>query len=453
MTYQQDRMPAAIYPVLRHPRPDRAVCNDRRGQVTAAQFLSDAIALAARLPRSAYVVNLCADRYRFAVGLVASLLCDQVTLLPMSAVAAPIVELAQDYPALYALQDETLARAEIPAFQFPEDLPKLTSKAMPPVPGFRGDQPAVVLFTSGSTGRPMPHPRSWGALVASTAAAARRLGIDDLDGASVLGTIPHQHSYGLESIVMLSLQHGFAFHGGRPLLPVDVAARLVDLESPRILITTPIHLRSLLSNDVTLPAMHRIVCATAPLSSELAREAEQRFGAPLFEIYGCTEIGQIAVRRTVETLEWSCIEGITLEESGGEVRAMGPAAASATPLNDIVEFLSSERFLLHGRKSDLVNIAGKRTALPYLNFHLNAIAGVLDGVFVMPSDGERVTRLCAYVVAPGLTADDVLTALRRVIDPAFLPRPLHMVETLPRNQLGKLPIQALAQMHDDGAEQ
>lgn len=445
-------MSAPIYPVLRHRRPDSAVCKDRRGELSTSQFLSDAMALAGRLPRSEYVVNLCADRYRFAVGLVASLLCDQVTLLPMSAVAAPIAELAQDYPALYALQDEKMAPAEIPAYHFPDDLPKLTSNAMPPVPGFRADQPAVVLFTSGSTGRPMPHPRSWGALVVSTAAAARGLGIADLAGANVLGTIPHQHSYGLESIVMLSLQHEFAFHGGRPLLPVNVAERLLELDSPRILITTPIHLRSLLSGDVTLPAMHRIVCATAPLSSELAREAEQRFGAPLFEIYGCTEVGQIAVRRTVETTEWLCIEGIKLEGSGGEVRAIGPAAASDTPLNDIIELLSSERFLLHGRKSDLVNIAGKRTSLAYLNFHLNAIEGVHDGVFVMPADDKRVARLCAYVVAPGLAADDVLAALRRVIDPAFLPRPLHMVEVIPRNPLGKLPIQDLAQMHDNGAE-
>jgi acyl-coenzyme A synthetase/AMP-(fatty) acid ligase len=91
-----------------------------------------------------------------------------------------------------------------------------------------------------------------------------------------------------------------------------------------------------------------------------------------------------------------------------------------------------------------VNIAGKRTSLAHLNYHLNSIEGVGDGVFVVPEQhGEAVSRLTAYVVAPGLSSEALMGALRQRIDSAFLPRPLHFVDALPRNETGKLPRQAL----------
>ncbi len=444
-------MSAATHPLLRHRQADAALCHARGGPRSVADFLAEVAALAAQLPAAEHVVNLCSDRYRFLVGLVAALVRQQITLLPMSAVVAPITALVRDYPTLYALHDQAVGPAGMAAVRFPSCTVNAQLDETATIPAFRSDQCAVVLFTSGSTGESQPYARSWGALVASAGAAARMLGVDKLAGACVLGTVPHQHSYGLESIIMLALQHGLAFHDAHPLLPIDIATALESVAAPRILVTTPIHLRSLIRHEVELPPLHSIVCATAPLAVELARAAESRFRAPLHEIYGCTEVGQIAMRRTVETHEWSCLDDMELHEAHGEVRARGAAAASDAPLNDFVELLDGKRFLLHGRKSDLVNIAGKRSSLAYLNFHLNAIDGVLDGVFVMPDASDAVPRLSAYVVAPGLSAELILAALRCVIDPAFLPRPLHMVHSLPRNTLGKLSAAALARMHDASA--
>jgi len=69
----------------------------------------------------------------------------------------------------------------------------------------------------------------------------------------------------------------------------------------------------------------------------------------------------------------------------------------------------------------------------------------VDGAFFMPDDtgSNHVTRLAACVVAPGLEASALLAALRRHVDPVFLPRPLLMVDELPRNRTGKLPREAL----------
>ncbi|MBH2009254.1 MAG: acyl-CoA synthetase, partial [Xanthomonadaceae bacterium] len=174
--------------------------------------------------------------------------------------------------------------------------------------------------------------------------------------------------------------------------------------------------------------------------------------APLLEIYGSTETGQIASRRTTQTFEWTLFPGITLSALEGRVWASGGHLAQAMPLGDELELLDAERFLLHGRTADLINIAGKRSSLGYLNHQLNAIPGVVDGAFFMPDEGDggHVTRLSAFVVAPGLTPAQLRTALRERIDAMFMPRPLVLLESLPRNSTGKLPrsaLETLARQH------
>jgi acyl-coenzyme A synthetase/AMP-(fatty) acid ligase len=278
--------------------------------------------------------------------------------------------------------------------------------------------------------------------VRNVRAEAQRLGIGAAH--AILGTVPPQHMYGLESTVLMPLQCGAALHAGRPFYPADICAALESLPRPRMLVTTPYHLRALLAEQATLPAVDQLLSATAPLSQDLAREAESRFGAPLFEIYGCTETGQLASRRTATGLEWHTLAEVRLRREGQMVWAEGGHIDSPTGLSDIIELIGDGRvsttFLLHGRHADLVNIAGKRTSLAYLNHQLNAIPGVRDGVFLLPrEDGpDRIGRLTALVVAPGLTPAVLTQALRERIDPVFLPRPLLLVDALPRNATGKL---------------
>ena len=425
------------HPLLRATRLDAIFARRAGVPVTVATFLRDVEALAALLPRRRHVVNLCRDRYRFAVGFAAALSRRQITLLPPHDAADMLDQLEIDYPDVYCLADAAPPVNQT-IFRYPSQLGH--AAANPAISGFAADQPAAVLFTSGSTGRPQPHGRSWGDLVNSALAAGRRLGIESLEQASLLGTVPHQHSYGLESLLMLALQHGLVLHAGRPFYPADIVAELTDAPRPRLLVTTPVHLRIMLAEPGDLPAVDLVLSATAPLSARLAREAETRFASTLREIYGCSEAGQIAVRPTALTDEWRCLDGIVLRQDAAGTWATGVPIAVETLLSDAIELRDPERFLLRGRIVDLVNIAGKRTSLSHLNHHLNAIEGVLDGAFVVSDDdGDTIHRLMAFAVAPSLNADDILVALRRRIDPAFLPRPLLLVAALPRNTLGKLP--------------
>ena len=115
--------------------------------------------------------------------------------------------------------------------------------------------------------------------------------------------------YGLELSILLPLFGPFAVHGGKPFFPADVAAALAEVPAPRMLVTTPIHLQALLRDPVALPPLAAIASATAPLSRELAAEAEARYGAPVIELFGSTETCVIAHRRTVGETAWHLYPG------------------------------------------------------------------------------------------------------------------------------------------------
>jgi acyl-CoA synthetase (AMP-forming)/AMP-acid ligase II len=434
------------YPLLRLHRPGDAFAWRDGAPISAAKFLQDVAALADRLPAHRHVINFCIDRYNFTVGFAAALCRMQINLLPPHGAPELLTQLVEDYPDIYCLTDELSPEHSISTFRFPSALGD--DQADADIPIIAADQPAAVLFTSGSTGRPQPHARSWGELVASAVAEGVRLNIDSLAHATLLGTVPHQHSYGLESLVMLALQHNLALHAKRLFYPADIRAQIAASPQPRMLVTTPVHLRVLLDEPETPPPVDLVLCATAPLAVQLANQAEARFAMSLYEIYGCSEAGQIAARRTALTEEWRCLDGITLRQDDAGTWAAGAPIAVETLLPDVIELHDPERFLLHGRIADLVDVAGKRTSLAHLNYHLNAIDGVLDGAFAIADDRDQaaVSRLTAFVVAPERTASDILAELRRRIDVAFLPRPLCLVPSLPRNALGKLPFDEIQRL-------
>ena len=178
------------------------------------------------------------------------------------------------------------------------------------------------------------------------------------------------------------------------------------------------------------------------MSPQLAARAEQHLGAPLLEIYGCTEAGQVATRRTTAGAEWRTFDGVRVDGDGAAATVSGGHVPQPTVLADVLEVVDAETFRLLGRSNDLINVAGKRSSIGHLDFHLNSIEGVVDGAFWMPpeSDGDAagVVRLVAFVVAPGVARERIVAALRDRVDAAFLPRRIVHVDALPREATGKL---------------
>lgn len=446
------------FPLITHAHAQDVIAYGPDQPITAAHFLADVRQLAAALPAGKHVLNVCSDRYRFAVGLAAALLADKISLLPPTLTPEMVRQVKDFAPDVFCLTDQPQAIA-LPQFSWLDALtapsPARAGKQTEnlDIPEIPGSRTAAIVFTSGSTGAPVAHRKSWGGLVHSVRAEAGRLGLLDGQRHSIVATVPPQHMFGFESSVLIALQSGAAMCRAHPFYPADICATLAAAPRPRMLVTTPVHLKVLLASGLKIPLPDLVLSATAPLSPQLAMAAEARLQAPVFEIYGSTETGQIAYRRTTQATEWTLFPEIMLTAMQGRVWASGAHLEQATPLGDELELLDGGHFLLHGRTADLINIAGKRSSLGYLNHQLNAVPGVIDGAFFMPDEDEgvTVTRLTAFaVIAPHMTAAALLAGLRERIDALFIPRPLVLLESLPRNSTGKLPretLEALAREH------
>ena len=83
--------------------------------VSHAEFLSDALALAARLPQTGHVFNLCKDRYWFSVALFAAISRGIVNLLQNSTAPKNMAALFADFPDAICVGEEDAPDAGRPA--------------------------------------------------------------------------------------------------------------------------------------------------------------------------------------------------------------------------------------------------------------------------------------------------------------------------------------------------
>lgn len=440
---------AAALPLLRGPLA-RAFAMRGERLVSAGEFLAEVLALVPQLPPGRAAINLCEDRHAFLIAFCALSLNEQINLLPPSRTPQAIAEVLAAHPGAYCISEVALNPAPPRLLVFDAQVPHpATTAAVPLIPA---ERVVAIGYTSGSTGTPKANPKQWGDFCASTAKNAAALGADDFTRPlHLVATVPPQHMYGLELSVLLPLLGACAVHAGKPLFPADVARALHALPAPRALVSTPVHLRALVRDSQELPQIAAIVSATAPLSMELAAQTEQRFAAPVIEVFGSTETCVIAQRRTAHESDWNLYADVQLKPQPDGTLVEADHLAAPVMLQDIVELLPNRQFRLCGRNADLLEIAGKRASLGDLTRRLLALPGVEDGaVFQLDADCAGVQRLAALVVAPTRSEADLLEGLRQAVDAAFLPRPLKRVAALPRNETGKLPRAALLALLANG---
>lgn len=425
--------------------PERTVYYTAPGIISGKKLLSYAWALAARLP-DCPIINLHNDPLHFTIVFLSALLKGQYCLLCSD----------HTLPFLKALQTEY--KAICTGTSLPEGLDEFSLPPLRELISDRTDNPVLsvtqkvaCLFTSGSTGQPQMHKKHWGELVARSHTALQLLGPV---GTTLLGTVPPYHMYGFETFILQSLHTPMITASGPCFFPADIEKLAANTPSPHILITSPVHLQSLTTARASLPGLIRIISAAAPLTEELAHEAEKLFHAPVMEIYGATEIGSIAIRRTISSAPWQLYKGITLtadlSDDGEESQLVNAPYATPYPLNDIIVIEGTGYFRLVRRKADILKIAGKRSSYEALNKILCEQPGVLDGCFAplyteqaLKEGKNEPIHLQAFVVGRDIDLTALMQSLRYHIDQPFTPRRLVRLKSLPRNSVGKLTRQAL----------
>jgi len=427
----------SVLPLLGYADSHAPLLHHNGKIVTRGDFVCLAVELAAQLPGTRYAINLCQDRFYFMLGFAAACLREQTNLLPASLASGALQAVAADYSEHHVMDDGSIA-------QLLKSITPFARAASDLIPNIATHALAAICFTSGSTGRPQPHANTWGTLVASAKRSAA--GIFVQPGLNIVATVPPQHMFGLETSIFQPLVNHCSIHAGKPFFPADIFAALQSLPEPRALVTTPAHLRACVTALPTIPSLEFVLSATAPLTAALAAQTETAWQTKVLEIYGSTETGAIATRRTIEGDAWRLLPGGCLsqgESQPGDATQYQPDHAThAIALHDGLRLLDDTHFVLAGRRTDLIKIAGKRASLAELNARLLAIPGVKDGVIFQPIVDQRVAAL---VVTDTLAERAILAALAMHLDEVFLPRPLRIVAALPRDAVGKLPHTALMQ--------
>jgi acyl-coenzyme A synthetase/AMP-(fatty) acid ligase len=420
---------------------------------SASEVAAAVATLAAALPRRQHLLQCCTDTCELVLSTLAAWSAGQCVVMPSTRLAADVDRLAGLYPDSHVLDGQAFATLVRGCAQAPRQggdaCAMLVAAAPPrwPAPAVPADMPAVVLFTSGSTREPRAHVKTIDMLVrgaATFAGAFAPLSRPPL----LVGTVDCHHMFGLEANLMAAIECGYALATQRPQFPTDLAALLQRAGSrfgPPWLVTTPLQLstfhRGLAGGKIDV---ERVIVATMPLAPALARAVEGDWRARVDEIFGSTECGVMAVRRTAAETWFHPAPGVRFDFGADESATVSRPPDPPVLLDDRVapRLVGEERaFELRGRRGDMVKIAGKRATLAVLDEHLRAIDGVADGAFIAPpGDGAR---LAAAAVAPRHTPQSLRAALAATIDPAFMPRPLLLVERLPRDAQGKLARAAL----------
>ncbi|HUO81316.1 MAG TPA: AMP-binding protein [Gammaproteobacteria bacterium] len=421
--------------------------------ITCGDFLAAAIELAARLPDRPEAINLCAERYTFMLSFLAAVLRGQCNLLPPARQGVAVQETLRSFPQAYVLRD---GPAVVPGAQAPEfvvEADRLAAGAPLPagVPSIAGDQIAAVVFTSGSTGAAQAVAKSWRTLAAGALVNRRHRPGDAGALCGMVATVPPWHMYGLEWSLMLPLVSECAVHCGDAFYPADILRALEHVPAERVLVSTPLHLRAMVRSKLRFPGVRTVLCATAPLDPVLARDVERLLSAQVFEIYGCSEAGSMACRWPAREPEWRFFDEFRAESEHGAVRVTAAHLPAPVQLADAIEFMADGRFALHGRAEDIVKIGGRRASLGELNNRLLALDGVDDAIVFHPASlGLADTgRLAALVVSKSRSARHIRRELAAVVDRVFLPRPIRLVDALPRSATGKLRRRELLELIGD----
>ncbi|WP_020208024.1 AMP-binding protein [Gilvimarinus chinensis] len=319
-------------------------------------------------------------------------------------------------------------------------------------------QPAeLLLFTSGSTGAPEPVMKTL-ADFESEITSLQRVFAAQVTTTPVVGTVSHQHIYGLLHLLLWPLERGAGFMDASchyPEILADYAAQFDEL----VLVSSPTHLNRLPVSDkfvATARSFKAVFSSGGLLSAEASQAMANVCGGAPLEILGSTETGGVAWRCQSDSSLWQPLPGVSITTNAEQSLVVCSAHlghGGHFTMGDCIELQADGRFLLRGRADQVVKVEGKRLSLTELEKRLcdqpwvrEARAAVLRGkrdeVVVLAS---LTTQGNDELHKRGKRAINQLlrASLVQFFEAPLLPRRWRYVVELPRNSQGKLPQSAV----------
>ncbi len=350
------------------------------------------------------------------------------------------------------------------------------------VPRDEGDL-AAILYTSGTTGRSKGAMITHGNLASNSAALATawRFTADDV----LLHALPIFHTHGLFTATNTLLRAG----GSMIFLPkFDAGEAIALLPQATTMMGVPTFYSRLLSRDdftADLAAHIRLfVSGSAPLSAETHKAFFARTGKAILERYGMTETNMITSnpyegerRPGTVGLPLPGVEVRIADEAGeelprgeiGMIETRGPhvcrgywrnAEKTKAEFRDSGFFVTGDLGLIEpdgyvrivGRGKDLIITGGFNVYPAEVEAAIDAIEGVAESAVIglpHPDFGEGVTAVVSPKPAATLDEGAIRTILERDLAKFKVPKKVVIVDSLPRNTMGKIQKNVLRDTYRD----
>jgi malonyl-CoA/methylmalonyl-CoA synthetase len=366
----------------------------------------------------------------------------QATVLTLSADEGTLLDLARDQPETF----ETVVSS-------PGDL-------------------AAILYTSGTTGR------AKGAMLSHRNLASNALTLVDVWGFTrgdvLLHALPIYHVHGLFVACHCALLSGSRMIW---LAKFDAAEVTSLLPHASVMMGVPTFYTRLLAEPAfTMDACRSVrlfISGSAPLLPETFKEFHERSGHSILERYGMSETGM----NTSNPLrgERICgsvgrpLPGIELRVADEEGRACPPGVIGGIEVKgpnvfagywrmpgktldeftadgffktgDMGELLDNSYLKIVGRAKDLIITGGLNVYPKEIEERIDALPGVAESAVIGVPDqdfGEAVTAVVVAKAGHTVREMEIIAALKTDIAGFKVPKRVHVVESLPRNAMGKV---------------
>lgn len=428
-------MTANLWQRLSTAPNDMPVATDGTRNATAGAVRAAALSIAGRLSGGdGPVFVYCEDAANFTVGLAGALLAGRDVCLPGHSAREYLNEIGVHHGA-FVSDLEGVESISVSAYA-----ENLQAADLPTVPDGR-----IGFFTSGSSGKPKCCMKVTRQLAAEVEALGRLWGAPR---GMVMGTVSHQHIYGILFRVLWPLATGARFFSRQHDTWEAIAGHL---EPDGVIVSSPAHL-SRIPKAVLLPHMPSAIFSSGgPLSTDAAAFAAAQFGVTPIEVLGSTETGGVAWRQqTRKSVPWTTLPDVSIrsdEQGALAVRSPFTGHDEFLSMGDAVTILEDGRFTLGGRLDRIVKIEGKRVSLQRVEDALRNLPSIVD-VAVIDLPARQGALGAAVVVhendqAPLATmgrfrySRHLRAVLKDRLEPMELPRYWRFVQRIHENAQGK----------------
>ncbi|MCL2872547.1 MAG: AMP-binding protein [Betaproteobacteria bacterium] len=310
------------------------------------------------------------------------------------------------------------------------------------------DCPGMVVFTSGSSGMPNRIFKKPELLYREAELLQQAFGSAFPPDTRFVGTVPHQHMFGLPYRLIWPLWAGYPIIS-EPFRYPEELGRLTA--GAHVLISSPPTLKRLAQLETfSSPATFLATfSAGSPLDGSVAAACAARLSTKMIENYGSSETASV-MQRIFPDGAWKELPGVTLAlNECGCLKMRSPLLGTDDWFQTQDTAVCDENgWRLTGRADRVAKIEGRRIALDAIETVLLALPEVAEAR-VAPLYRERDEIVaavvlsdigCAQLQALGKSRFDrkMRQSLSTTIDRVALPRRWRYLSTLPYNAMGKI---------------